>query len=150
MAAVDPLTTDQHQQQLNDDLLKVAAQIARVTDSSLIGTIACPSPMMGADPQLQSAALIEAQARCAMERLLSQLKLSVEVLAVGEGPAEHWIPKTAEEHDARLVVIGTRAHGGLKGALLGNTAERILPRLDCDILVLRAGFSEGLVPILKQ
>lgn len=150
MAAVDPLTTDQHQQQLNDDLLKVAAQVARVTDSRLIGTIACPSPMMGADPQLQSAALVEAQARGAMERLLSQLKLSVAVLAVGEGPAEHWIPKTAEEHDARLVVIGTRAHGGLKGALLGNTAERILPRLDCDILVLRAGFSEGLVPILKQ
>jgi nucleotide-binding universal stress UspA family protein len=150
MAAVNPLTTDQHQQQLNDDLLKVAAQIARVTDSSLTGVVACPSPMMGADPQLQSAALIEKQARRAIELLLSQLKLGVEALAVGEGPAEHWIPKVADELEARLVVIGTRAHGGLKGALLGNTAERILPRLNCDILVLRAGFSEGLVPILKQ
>lgn len=150
MAAVDPLTTDRHQQQLNADLLKVADQIARVTDSSLTGAVACPSPMMGADPQFQSAALIQEQARTAMSQLLSELQLSVEALAVGEGPAEYWIPKAVEELEARLVVIGTRANGGLKGALLGNTAERILPRLDCDILVLRAGFSDRLVPILKQ
>ena len=150
MAAVDPLTTDHHQQRLNDDLLKVGVQVAQVTNAKLVGAIACPSPMMGADPQLQSEVLIEKQARGAMQQLLSQLALKVEDLAVGEGPVEHWIPKAADQLDARLVIIGTRAHGGLKGALLGNTAERILPRLDCDILVLRAGFSEGLVPILKQ
>ena len=150
MAAVDPLTSDQHQQRLNDDLLKVGAEVAQVTNAHLVGAIACPSPMMGAAPQLQSTVLIEKQARGAMQQLLSQLALKVEGLAVGEGPAEHWIPKAADQFDARLVVIGTRAHGGLKGALLGNTAERILPRLNCDILVLRAGFSEGLVPILKQ
>lgn len=150
MAAVNALTEDPHQLQLNDDVLMVAAQVAEITESALTAAVACPSAMMGADPILQSEKLIQSQAQQALERQLHRLRLTAQAVAVGEGPAEYWIPVAAEQLKARLIVIGTRARGGLKGALIGNTAERILARLDCDILVLRIGLADNVVPLFKQ
>lgn len=150
MAAVNSLAEDSHQLQLNDDLLKVAAQIALATDSALAAAVACPSAMMGGDPEMQSEELIQELARQAIDTQLNRLQLKAQALAVGEGPPEYWIPEAAGQLGARLVVIGTRARGGIKGLLIGNTAERILPRLDCDILVLRIGLSDAVVPVLQQ
>lgn len=150
MAAVDALTEDANQRQLNDDVLTIAAQIAEATESALTAAVACPSAMMGADPVLQSENLIQEKAQQALEAQLSRLSLTAKAVAVGEGPAEYWLPEAAAQLTARLIVIGTRARGGLKGALIGNTAERILSRLDCDILVLRVGLADEVVPVLKQ
>ncbi|WP_428035630.1 universal stress protein [Amphritea sp.] len=150
MAAVNPLADDRHQLRLNDDLLQVAAQIALATDSALTAAVACPSAMMGADPVMQSEELIQLKAHQALEAQLKRLQLQAQEVAVGEGPPEYWIPQAAGQLAARLVVIGTRARGGIKGALIGNTAERILPRLDCDILVLRVGLADEVVPVLQQ
>ncbi|UTW03668.1 universal stress protein [Amphritea atlantica] len=150
MVAVNALAEDRHQLQLNDDLLKVAAQIALATGSALAAAVACPSAMMGGEPQMQSEQLIQARARQAAEAQLNRLQLQAQTLAVGEGPPEYWIPEVAGQLAARLVVIGTRARGGIQGLLIGNTAERILPRLDCDILVLRIGLSDAVLPVLQQ
>lgn len=150
MAAVNPLADDRHQLQLNDDLLQVAAQIALATGSALTAAVACPSAMMGADPVMQSEELIQLKVHRALEAQLNRLQLHAQAVAVGEGPPEYWIPQAATQLAARLVVIGTRARGGIKGALIGNTAERILPRLDCDILVLRIGLADEVVPVLQQ
>lgn len=150
MAAVNPLAEDSHQQHLNRGLLEVAAEIARVTDARLTAAVACPSAMMGAETGMQSEALIQSRAAEAMIELLQRLGIEGVELAVGEGPAEHWIPTAAKQLQAHLVVIGTRARGGIRGALIGNTAERILQRLDADILVMRRGASDEVVPILKE
>ena len=149
MAAVNPLADDHYQRQLNDELLQVAAQIALATGSGLTAAVACPSAMMGADPVMQSEELIQQKAHQALASQLNHLQLHAQDVAVGEGPPEYWIPQAAGQLAARLVVIGTRARGGIKGALIGNTAERILPRLDCDILVLRIGLADGVVPVLQ-
>jgi len=36
-----------------------------------------------------------------------------------------------------LVVMGTIARGGIAGMLVGNTAERLLQRLDCSLLTVK-------------
>ena len=150
MAAVDPLASGPEQQLMNRGLLNVAAEIARVTDARLAAAVACPSAMMGAEAGMQSEEMIQSRATVAANALLDQLNMEGVELAVGEGPAEYWIPAAANQLQARLVVIGTKARGGIRGALIGNTAERILQRLDADILVMRTGVSDEVVPILKQ
>jgi len=55
---------------------------------------------------------------------------------VGEGMAAEVIAETAEELDADLVIVGTVARDGLKGAVIGNTSERLLDHTRADILVL--------------
>lgn len=58
-----------------------------------------------------------------------------------EGLPEDVIPRVAEELDAELVVLGSVGRSGLSAALIGNTAEQIIDRLDCDVLALKpAGF----------
>ncbi len=60
---------------------------------------------------------------------------------VVEGLPEDAIPRVADELDAQLVVLGSVGRTGLSAALIGNTAEHIIDRLDCDVLALKpAGF----------
>jgi nucleotide-binding universal stress UspA family protein len=55
-----------------------------------------------------------------------------------EGSPEHEIGRYVEEHGADLVVAGSHGHGGLERALLGSVVERLLRRVDCPVLVVRA------------
>ena len=40
-------------------------------------------------------------------------------------------------HGAQILVMGAISRSGLKGLLIGNTAERMLDRLGCDILIVK-------------
>jgi len=42
-----------------------------------------------------------------------------------------------ERVDPDLVVMGTVSRGGLAGVIVGNTAERLLGRLDCSLLAVK-------------
>jgi nucleotide-binding universal stress UspA family protein len=54
-----------------------------------------------------------------------------------EGDAEIMIPQMVEKEHEDLVVMGTVARAGLAGALIGNTAEKILKHLDCSLLAVK-------------
>ena len=58
-------------------------------------------------------------------------------MIVQEGVAHAEITKAAEELDADLIVISTHGHTGLKHALLGSTAERVVRHAHCPVLVVR-------------
>jgi universal stress protein E len=53
------------------------------------------------------------------------------------GDAKELLPTFARTHGADLVVMGALARWGLKRAVLGSTAERVLDHLPCDILIVR-------------
>jgi len=56
---------------------------------------------------------------------------------VGIDSPTHAILHCQEETDADLVVMGTVSRGGVAGLLVGNTAERLLGRLDCSLLTVK-------------
>jgi universal stress protein E len=56
---------------------------------------------------------------------------------VKEGLPEDVIPEVAREIDAELVIIGTVGRQGLSAALIGNTAEHVIDKLDCDVLAIK-------------
>lgn len=56
-----------------------------------------------------------------------------------EGAPDKVIPEVAEQIDADIVVIGTAARDGIKAAVIGNKAERILDALQTNILTVNAG-----------
>lgn len=56
---------------------------------------------------------------------------------VVHGHAAHVIASQSQLHDIDLLVMGTVSRHGLKGLLIGNTAEEILSVTDCSILVLK-------------
>ncbi len=143
IAAVDPLSRKKSCLQLNQSVLMMAELVSKEARAELQVVVSYSPPMLGAEPVNQSASLSEERAASAARALLAGMQLAASAYHLGEGPPEYWIPKVAEDQQAALVVIGTHGRDGIKGALLGNTAERILDRLSCDVLVLRAGLSSN-------
>ncbi len=55
-----------------------------------------------------------------------------------EGPPDKVIVEVAEQVEASVVVIGTAARDGIKAAVIGNTAEKVLDALHTNILTVPA------------
>ena len=56
---------------------------------------------------------------------------------VAEGLPEEVLPDLAGELQATLMIMGCVGRTGLSAALLGNTAEHVVDRLACDMLILK-------------
>jgi universal stress protein E len=57
------------------------------------------------------------------------------------------LPRVARETHAGVVVMGAVSRTGLKKLFIGNTAERVLADLPCDVLVVKPGaFREHVAP----
>ena len=73
----------------------------------------------------------------AMGELASRHHIDKQRCHVDEGLPEDIIPKYAEQLDAELVVLGTVGRQGISAALIGNTAEHVIDKLDCDVLAIK-------------
>ncbi|CAN5634795.1 universal stress protein [soil metagenome] len=51
--------------------------------------------------------------------------------------ADEEILKLSEEIEADMIVVGSRGHGTINRALMGNDAESIVRHADCPVLVVR-------------
>jgi nucleotide-binding universal stress UspA family protein len=60
-------------------------------------------------------------------------------------PAEA-IAGVARQTGSALVVMGALSRSGLKGLFIGNTAERVLDRLTCDVLIIKPAHFKTRVP----
>jgi len=60
------------------------------------------------------------------------------------------IPALAKDLKAQLVVMGAISRTGIKRLLIGNTAERILDALPCDVLVMKPAHFGARVPRAKR
>ena len=55
-----------------------------------------------------------------------------------EGAADTVIPEVTSKIEADILVIGTAARDGIKAAMLGNTAEKVVDAVDTNILIVTA------------
>src|SRR5262245_44115504 len=80
----------------------------------------------------------EQAARARFEQALAALKIDVRLekhLVCGAPSIA--IQEVVERRDADLLVMGSVSRGGIAGLLLGNTAERLLDRVQCSILTIK-------------
>ncbi|MEI7461894.1 MAG: universal stress protein [Pirellula sp.] len=93
-------------------------------------------------PSSSSQQEIEAEAMRQLEEFLRPLETAVRIHShVTQGVAWQEIGRMAQQLNADLIAIGTVGRSGVKGMLLGNTAEKVLDTCDCSMLtVKRDGF----------
>lgn len=60
----------------------------------------------------------------------------------------HALPETAQALNTSAVVIGAVSRSRLDRVLIGNTAEKVLDRLECDVLVIRPDEAPALNTVL--
>ncbi len=56
-----------------------------------------------------------------------------------EGWADKVIPEFAEQQQVDLIVMGTVSRTGIPGFFIGNTAEKILLKINCSVLAVKPG-----------
>lgn len=146
LAAVDASTEDPTEQALNLKVVETALLMARLESGS-------PTVLQAWVPVAENvvrthvsdalfAANLEDMNRRAAEDLRRLARSFGDQLAHGQlvlrrGEPEEVIPEFVIAHGIDLVVIGTVARGGITGLLIGNTAERVLPRLPCSVLAVK-------------
>lgn len=77
-----------------------------------------------------------AKQRVATEIATMDPRIQAEIQIVVGAPEEP-ILSTIDQRGVDLIVMGTMARTGVSGLLIGNTAERLLPQLDCSVLAVK-------------
>jgi universal stress protein E len=73
----------------------------------------------------------------AMDKFAERYDITADKTIVEEGLPEDVISDTANKLDAELVILGTIGRTGISAALIGNTAEHVIDRLNCDVLAIK-------------
>lgn len=69
-------------------------------------------------------------------RLVNETGMPSDRIHVKNGYTSDVVAALAEEIDADLVVMGTLGQNGMTTTRRGNTAERLIAALDCDVMVI--------------
>ena len=85
----------------------------------------------------QARRLAESEARASFARELRNTDIPLSRRHLVERHAADAIPWMARRLRADMVVMGAVSRSGLRRAFIGNTAERVLDRLSCDVLVVK-------------
>ena len=140
VAAVNILNDSESHFKLTARVLENASALAEAFGVSLNVISVLPISRIGM-PTASRVALgdhflktLEEKALKSLEKVLAELSINADEHQVVEGVVEEELSSKAEE--AGLIVIGSVAREGLSGTLLGNTAERVLYRVQSDVLVV--------------
>ncbi len=80
---------------------------------------------------------ISEEHRAQLDKLADAKGVDEEHIHQLPGDTKELLPMFARTHGADLVVMGALARWGLKRAILGSTAEKVLDQLPCDVLIVR-------------
>jgi universal stress protein E len=135
---------DDSHENLNQTVLKRSRQLSERLGADLDLVYAYPlfEPWVGELGALKDYAeikkSIEDDARKRVANLVSKAGISFRHLHLEEGNTAQVLARLVEDSEATLLVVGTHAREGVKGVLLGNTSERILHAVDCDVVTVPA------------
>ncbi|MBA5763479.1 universal stress protein UspE [Vibrio sp. 404] len=73
----------------------------------------------------------------AMKALRQKHGYDDEQTIVEQGLPEDIIPESAQKLNAAMVIIGTTGRTGLSAVFIGNTAEHVIDKINCDVLALK-------------
>lgn len=143
IAAINCSSDDPDQKVLNERITQEGTDIAELLGANLYLVNTYPGTPVNVAielPEFDPKAYNEAIRKHHENLLLSHAsKFGISDLwtRVAEGLPEEVLPDMAEELNANLMIMGCVGRTGLSAALLGNTAEHVVDRLPCDILILK-------------
>jgi universal stress protein E len=145
LAAVDPEHTYAKPVWLDREILNAGQEVAKALHGTLHAVHAyAPIPPLafptGAITEQDVEAVCARSGKEANKKLKRALRdaetRNVVSHVVGRHPSDA-IAEVASEIHSSLVIMGAISRSGLKRLLIGNTAERVLDRLSCDVLVIK-------------
>jgi universal stress protein E len=145
VACVDPAYIHSQAETLDNVIIETAQRLAyRLRGELHIFHSIEPSPLLMTWIQEHGWSLKSAERRiheqheALLEELLRPYGISTRRVHIATGLADKTLVQFVEAIEASLVVMGTVSKGTLGNLLIGNTAEKVLDALKCDILVVKS------------
>lgn len=120
---------DQHQAQLHAVHAYVPLTVSAAAGSGVAPMASTLTP--------QAMEFEDQEKRKELRALTDRYRVKPEHLHLELGVATDLLPRKAELLGADLLVMGAIARRGLQRLFIGSTAERVLEKMPCDILVVR-------------
>lgn len=149
LAAVDINPDQPENVELNREIIHLAQQMAQSFNAQLHIVHAWHMPYVSLLRETGSKTLID-KAEVAAKEMQSQheqwWRLFLQEYQLDndnshthllQGEADEVISKLSSELDIDTVVMGTVARTGINGFFIGNTAEKILSKLECSVLAIK-------------
>ncbi|MGL5336053.1 MAG: universal stress protein UspE [Enterovibrio sp.] len=143
LVAVSPASANDDHQALNDKLISHGQSLAKSMASELYLVNAYPATPINItielpefDPIAHTDA-VRGYHLLEMKKLRQKHHIDESFTFCEEGLPEDVISNAAKALPAGLVILGTAGRVGLSALFIGNTAERTLDQLHCDILAIK-------------
>jgi universal stress protein E len=91
---------------------------------------------LGSSPEDYAGDLVQ-QLRAAVLRLLEGRKVPASRMRIVEGRPEKELPRLVDELEIDLLITGGISRSRIEQVFIGGTAERLLDRISCDLLVVK-------------
>jgi universal stress protein E len=144
-AAVDPLHIHDKPAHLDHDIVDFAQMLADGTGGELhvLHTYIVPIELNVPDPSMinQITEDTEREHREAFTSFMERHDVTDDRTHLVRGPAHEKLPEVTAREGAEMIVMGAVSRRGLGKVFIGSTAERVLDRLSCDVLILKPGAS---------
>jgi universal stress protein E len=146
LAAVDPSHAHAKPARLDADILAAAAQFSCTLHGRLhvlhannppSSVLALGDPAINASAIAMTCEALEQQGREAFDKFMGAMDIDPARRHLVNGPPAQAIPAVARSTGAGLVVMGAVSRSAIKRVFIGNTAERVLDALPCDVLVIK-------------
>jgi len=146
IAAIDPLHARAKPTELDAVILEaakgvagkrngvVAAHVVELPQPIIAGDLTSPLALPVSKKDLQR---LEAEAKRAVARETRGYRIAERNQIVLPGNPAVQLPRTAKRRGARLLVMGAVSRSGLRRFFIGNTAERVIDEVPCDVLVVK-------------
>lgn len=132
LAAVNFEAADEEHERLNSAVIQRAKTLAQLTGMK-VKLVSAITPNVNYSLFAEE---LDINKMSKEEVLGNFFGVDPEDIILKEGAPKDVIVSASEETDADVVVIGTIGRKGISGALIGNTAEKILDQLVADVLVV--------------
>jgi universal stress protein E len=150
LAAVDPGHDSDLPAQLDHELLETGGSLAarlggelHVVHAFFPAELIASTATMAAMPAVDGGTIVElleqerGRIRAALAALLREHAIAPGRLQFRQGSAVEVLCDTATDLPADIMVLGAIARGRIREMVVGSTAERVLDRIACDILVVK-------------
>jgi universal stress protein E len=151
LVAVDPRHTHAKPAKLDDRLLQAARSIEQQLGARLSLVHAYETPASAVPGMMMEPIRLPlspdhtrefiAATRGVVAKLAGKYGLDAADCAIEEGAARNVIPAQVRRRKADLLVMGAVSRSLLVRPVIGNTAERVIDDVDCDVFIVKpAGF----------
>lgn len=157
LAAVNPVPSDEAQNTLNRKIMDLASSLTQSEEGELhvvhawdlyYDDILKNRAILSGHEVDRLVAAAENTHRAWLDELLRPYApgISSNNVHLLRGHASKVISKIASREEIELIVMGTVCRTGVSGLLIGNTAEKVLQKVDCSVLTVKP---EGFVSPVK-